>query len=150
MARTKKKPIREQVIGHHTEQMATNFRIMNMIREIPVRVPIMFEHKTYNWQEKKTSIDPVAGIILVMNKSSFRLELIAGDGYLGYRPPTADAPLYTIRYDAIKTWRLLEDVDLGLMVGYEHKYPLFEAMLKDGFDAWKDKKNRYKKPEKEK
>lgn len=142
--RRKRMPVRDRIVQNYTEQMAQCLRVMNMVRDIPMQVPIYFE-QYIRWRENK--MFPVAGIIIKINPGSFRLELIASDGYVrgGYRKP-----LGTIRYEEIKTWRLLDQTDLGLLIGCDHKYPLMDVMLKEGLDAWKDKKNRYRKPEKEK
>lgn len=142
MARRKPTPMRDQVARLYTDKMAQCLRVVNMIKDIPAKVPIYFEVEQYFWNERATKILPVAAIILKFNPGSIRVEFIVDTSKYGHKDSVG-----ALRYEEIRSWRLLTDADLPLLIGSSHTSSLFDAMLKD-FDAYKDAANRYQKEDK--
>ena len=144
---------REKILEAYSQKLADDFRTMTMVREIERGVPIWFDYRTWircdgNYKNSKWETRPYAAVIIEFNNMSFRVELIANDeSYKDYRHRSG-CPLDCADFRRIMKWRYLKAEDLPLLISCECKYPLLEILMKEGMDAWKNPKNRYKAPDK--
>jgi hypothetical protein len=133
---------KEKAIEYHEKKIEYETRIRDMLKTLPVDVPVEFIYEGPKWPRKPDPSYPIVGYIRIINLESYQIELISTDGTDGYIPqPESNIKWGTrskkentmaVKFNRILSYRVLPEDELPVCLGHKRVYPKLHELITKG------------------